>query len=234
MTAQKTRKKKLDELPQLISDIHSYNINYHTREIYLHGRYTDEEPGVDYRMATTFIKNIHILEEESRKNILVHMHDNIGGEWGDGMAMFWAIRYAKSPVTMLCHAQAYSMSGVLLQAADRRVLMPDCDLMVHHGSIAIESNSMAAKSIVDANERLCKRMLHIFAERAILGRFFIERDYSLSQIRGFIDRKIKSKSDWYMTAEEAVEIGFADGVLGQKGFETIEKCRSGRKFKNEE
>jgi ATP-dependent protease ClpP protease subunit len=76
-------------------------------------------------------------------------------------------------------------------------------------------------------------MLQIFGERAILGRYFQEREYSLSQIKSFIDRKIKSKSDWYMTAEEAVDFGFADGVLGEKGFETIEKCRSGRKFRNE-
>jgi ATP-dependent protease ClpP protease subunit len=223
-------KRKQDDLPQLVSDVHSYNINYQTREIYLHGRYADEEPGVDYRMATTFVKNLHILSEQDKKNILVHMH-TIGGEWGDGMAMFWAIRFAKSVVNMIAYAQASSMSGILLQAADKRILMPDCDFMIHHGSISLDDNSMAVKSAVDNNERLCKRMLQIFAERAIMGRYFQERDYSLAKVRSYLDRKIKDKSDWYLSPNEAVDFGFADGVLGEKGFETIEKCRTGRKYK---
>jgi ATP-dependent protease ClpP protease subunit len=228
----KTRKGKPDQIPQLVSDIHSYNINYQTREIYLHGRYADDEPGVDFRMATTFIKNIHILDGLETKNILVHLHDNVGGQWGDGMAMFWAIRNAKSPVTILAHAAACSIAGVVLQAADKRILLPDCDFMIHHGYITIDANSMAAKSQIDANERLCKRMLHIFAERAVIGKYFRERDYNLSQIKSFIDRKIKTKSDWYLTAEEALDFGFCDGVLGEEKFETIEKCRVGRKHKN--
>jgi len=224
------KKKKLDEIPQLVNDIHCYNINYQTRELYLHGRYADEEPGVDYRMATTFVKNIHVLEDDSQSNILVHMH-SVGGEWSDGMAVFGTMRHIKSPVTIITYAQASSMSGVILQGADKRVLMPDCEFMIHHGSLIVDDNSMAVKSAVDQNERFCKRMLQIFAERAIMGRYFREREYSLKQVKAYIDRKIKSRSDWYLSAEEAVDYGFADGVLGEKGFETIGKCRNGRKYK---
>lgn len=224
--------KKKDALEQLISDIHSYNVNHHTREIYLHGLggATDEEPGVEYRMATTFVKNLHILAQQNQKNILVHMH-TIGGNWNDGMAMFHAIRLAKSTVTFLSYAQASSMSGILFQAADKRVLMPECEMMIHHGSIALHDNSMAVKSAVDMNEKYCKRMLTIFARRAIHGPYFRDREFSLEKCMNFIDRKIKDKSDWYMDAEEAVAYGFADGILGEKGFETLGKIRSGRKLK---
>lgn len=223
---------KLDELPQLISDIHSYGINYHTRELWLHGRHTDNdvEPGVDYRMATAFIKNLRVLEQSSRQNVLVHMH-TIGGEWGDGMAIYDSIRLAKSSVTIVGYAQATSMSGVILQAGDKRILMPDCDVMIHHGSIELNDNTLAVKSNADWNERLSRRMLQIFAQRAINGEFFKERGYSFKQVISYIDKKVKDKGDWYMSAEEAVFYGLADGVLGEKGAETLQKCRSSRKVR---
>jgi ATP-dependent protease ClpP protease subunit len=228
------KKKKLSDLQQLISDVHSHSINYDTREVYLHGAYSgDEEPGVEYRMATTFIKNMHILDGLGHANILCHLH-SIGGEWGDGMAIFHTIRQSRSAVTMLAYAQASSISGVILQAADKRVLMPDTDFMIHHGSINASDNSMVAKSIIDSNEKAMKRMLHIFAERAIIGVYFRERNYTVSKIKSWLDKKIRHHSDWYMTSSEAVHFGFADGILGEKGFENINKIRAGRKWKASE
>jgi ATP-dependent protease ClpP protease subunit len=212
---------------QALSDIHAHSINLVNREIYLHSHYRDseeEEPGVDYRMATTFIKNLHILEQQGRSNILIHMH-TIGGSWNDGMAMFHAIRFAKSSITMVAYAQASSMSGVLLQAANRRILIPDCEFMVHHGSIAVDANSMAAKSAIDANQRACKRMVEIFAERAVEGSYFVERGNKPGQVKRFIDRKIKDTNDWFLTPGEAVDYGFADGILGEEGFENYAEIR---------
>lgn len=223
--------KKSTAIEQLISDIHINNINHHSREIYLHGHkegYDEEEPGVDYRMATTFIKNVHILEAQNHQNILIHMH-TIGGNWSDGMAMFNTLRLIKSPIVMLSYAQASSMSGVMLQASDKRVLMPDCEFMIHHGSISISDNTVAVKSAIDQNERYCKRMLQIFAQRAVNGKYFKDRNYGIKKTMSIIDFKIKQTSDWYLDAEEAVYYGFADGILGQKGFESISKIRTGRK-----
>jgi len=218
---------------QLISEIHHYQINHTNREIYLHSYHdseSEDDPGVEYRMAATFVKNLHILEFQNSKNILVHMHTD-GGEWADGMAIYNSIRACRSPVTILAYAKASSMGGVLLQAADKRVLMPDCELMIHHGSITVDENTTAAKSAIDQNERFCKRMLEVFAVRAVNGPHFKARKYSLRRAINFIDSKIKQMGDWYLTAEEAVYYGFADGIMGEKGFETPAKMRLGRKWK---
>jgi ATP-dependent protease ClpP protease subunit len=223
--------KRSISVEQLISEIHNHHINHLNREIYLHGHVdADEEPGVDYRMATSFIKNLHILGLQSNHNILVHMH-TIGGNWADGMAIFNSIRLSNSPVTIIGYAQASSMSGIVFQAADRRVLMPDCEIMIHHGSIALDDTTMAAKSAIDQNEKYCKKMLNIFAERAIMGAYFKDRKYSLRKAINFIDQKIRQVGDWYLDPEEAVYYGFADGILGDKGFETITKARSVKKRK---
>jgi ATP-dependent Clp protease protease subunit len=226
--------RKKSELEQLLCDLHSHNINHHTREIFLHSSLSplsdDDEPGVEYRMAVRFIKNLCVLENQNSQNILVYMHTP-GGSWNDGMGMFDAVRFAKSTVVFLCYSQASSMSGILLQAADKRVLMPNCEFMIHHGSLSLADNSLAVKSAVEMNNFYMKRMLQIFARRCKMGEFFQEKGYSESRIMSYIDVKIRNKSDWYMSSEEAVYFGFADGVLGTKGFESTAKIRSGGKYK---
>ena len=161
MVYKKNDKIKKPDITQTLSDVHAHCVNLHSREIYLHPRYSDDYGGIEYKMSTTFIKNLHLLNHGSRKNILVHMQ-TAGGSWEDGMAMFNAIKFSKAPVTILAYAQASSMSGILLQAADKRVLTPDCYCMIHHGSVYIDDNSMAAASAVEVNNSQCKRMLQIF------------------------------------------------------------------------
>lgn len=217
-------------IEQLISEIHDYQINSSTRELYLHSHFeAGEDPGVEYRMACTFVKNLHILDSQNSRCILVHMHTD-GGIWGDGMAIFNSIRFSRSPVTILAYAQASSMGGVVFQAADKRVMMPDCELMIHHGSIAVDENTVAAKSHIDQNQRFSKRMLKVFAQRAVSGPYFKERKYSLGRTINWIDSKIKQMGDWFLTAEEAVYYGFADGIVGEKKFENMAKLRTGRKW----
>jgi ATP-dependent protease ClpP protease subunit len=223
-----------NDLNQLILNVHDYNINYNTRELYLHSDYNsgEEEPGVEYKMATTFIKNISILSNQSQKlPILVHMH-SVGGEWNDGMAIFNTVRFCPNPITFIAYAQAYSMSGILLQCADRRILAPDCEIMIHYGSIGVSAISAAAKSAIDSNERSCKRMLEIFAKRAFIsGEFFKEKGYTEQKVYDYLDKKLKEKADWYLSAKEAVYYGFADAILGEKGYTNINKLKINVKTK---
>jgi len=223
-----TSTRKISDYQQLVSDVHSYNINYDTRELYLHGVSADEEPGVEYRMATKFVKNMHLLEQQENSPILVHVH-SIGGEWSDGMAIFDAVRYSHCPVTMLSHAQASSMSGVVLQAADKRLMTPNCCFMIHHGMIGVHDHSIAVESAVNDNKRLMKVMLRIFAERCIVGPYFQEREFTVNKTITWLDRKIRSKIDWYMDSEEALYYGFVDAIQDSTD---IEKLKAKRKWKH--
>ena len=119
-----------------ISDVHGYGLDVKNREIYLHGYIanTDEDPGVEYRMATSFYKNIRMLDALSRDPIIIHMH-SIGGNWSDGMAIYDAITLSRSYVTIVAYGQAESMSSIILQAADKRVMTPNSYFMLHYGSL---------------------------------------------------------------------------------------------------
>ena len=61
------------------NEIHSYGLDEVNRELFLHGYFSNEEEelGVEYRMATTFVKNLRILDLDSSKNIFIHMHTHI-------------------------------------------------------------------------------------------------------------------------------------------------------------
>jgi ATP-dependent protease ClpP protease subunit len=68
-------------------------------------------------------------------------------------------------------------------------------------------------------------MVDIFAKRAVKGLFFRKKKMKYDEIFNYIDGIVKKKNDWYLDAQEAVDYGFADGILGTKGFETFEALR---------
>jgi ATP-dependent protease ClpP protease subunit len=215
---------------QVLFDLHSHGINPQTREIYLHSYYTEEysgtEPGVEYRQATTFIKNIQFLDQPQHKPILIHLHSQ-GGCWDNGMAMFNAIQFCESYISMLAYSQASSMSGILLQAAPLRVMMPDCHFLMHHGySGGSMSHPFSLKNEAEFQFKACKRMLQIFAERAIVGKFFSKKkSATVESAYSYFDKILKAKVDWYLDAEEAVFYGLADCILGGVEYPTLKSLR---------
>ncbi|GAG32606.1 unnamed protein product, partial [marine sediment metagenome] len=187
--AKKLINDKKPELYQVLSDVHAHHINIEAREVYIHGHYVEleSEPGVDYRMATTFVKNLHFLEKINKRPIIIHMH-TIGGEWNDGMAIYDAIKHVTCPTIMVAYAHARSMSSIIFQAADKRVMMPHADFMIHYGSISLDEISTAAKSSIDWNERANEEMLRVYIERCKDGSFF--KDKFDKHIKDFLDKKM--------------------------------------------
>lgn len=217
---------------QSLYESHTYSVNMREREIFLHSYYDEapeEEPGVEYRQATTFIKNLVLLDHEPFDPILIHMHST-GGCWNNGMAMFNVIEVTRSPITMLAYSQASSMSGILLQSAPLRLMTKDSHFMMHHGwSGGVFHHPFANKQDADFQIRLCERMLDIFAKRALVGEFFKKKkNASYKTAYNFFDKKIKDKVDWYMPADEAVYYGLADGLLGSPDYPDIHSLRQKR------
>lgn len=205
---------------EAVSDIHNYSIDFHNRELYLHGYITntDEDPGVEYRMASSTIKNIRILDKTSDKPILIHMH-SIGGNWNDGMAIYDVISKCRSHVTILVYGQAESMSSIILQAADHRVMMPHSYFMCHFGSAIYEGSYLDVQNMAKFETTITQSMIDIYTKSAVTGKFFRDAEYSESRVRSYIKNKMKN-GDWYMTSEEALLYGFTDQVLS-KGIDTL-------------
>ncbi len=216
-------KKSKDEISldfiEVINQAHNYDLNYLNREIYLHSHYSsnDEESGIEYRMATQFIKNLHLLDKSNHDNILIHLHSP-GGDWIHGMAMYDSIECAKSKINIIAYGEVSSMSSVLFQAAYQRIMMPSCEFMIHRGFLSLEGVATTVQSNAAWNKKTDFRMLQIYAKKAVKGRFFRKRNMNENQTIKYIDKKIRKLGDWNLEAEESVYYGFADGVFGQIDF----------------
>jgi ATP-dependent protease ClpP protease subunit len=203
--------------PELLKDFHDYGANISSREIFLHNHYHSEDnqnPGVEYRMSNTFIKNLRALDLKSDQPIIIHMQ-SIGGEWTDGMAIYDAISMCRSYITIIAYAQASSMSSIILQAADYRLMTPNSHFMCHYGSSDINTDYLSAMNLAHYEQKICDVMFNIYAKRCVNGKFFYEKfgkKPSEKQVKQFLIRKLKS-GDWYLDADEAVYYGFADNTL---------------------
>jgi len=205
------------EQPELLKDFHDYGANIATREIFLHNHYHAEDnqnPGVEYRMSNTFLKNLRALDVKSDQPITIHMQ-SVGGEWTDGMAIYDAISMCRSYVTIIAYAQASSMSSIILQAADYRAITPNSHFMCHYGSSDINMDYLSAMNYAHYEKRICDVMFNIYAHRCVNGKFFFDKfgkKPSEKQVKQYLIRKLKS-GDWYMDSEEAVYYGFADAII---------------------
>lgn len=213
---------------QDISLLHSYGIDIKNREIYLHSHISDaeDEGGVDYRSAVSFEKNLRYLNLLSLEPILVHMHLP-GGEWQDCLGMYDAIKNSKAKVAILAYARAESSSSVLLQSADLRILMPNTNVLIHYGSFTLnDEHSKAAASSVKWNEQECDKMVDIFTDRCMESKMAKEKNWKRMMAKKHIVSQLANKCDWILTAEEAVNYGFADGILGTKKFPSIDYIKT--------
>lgn len=210
-----------------ILNIHSYNIDEINRELYLHAPFDNiEESNLDYRSAVVFEKNLRYLNLISLEPILVHMHLP-GGEWEDCLGMYDAIKASKARVIILAYAKAESSSSVLLQAADLRILMPNTNMLIHYGSFSLDGeHSKAAASSIEWNERECEKMVDIFTDRCINSSIYKEKNWKRMMAKKHIVSQLANKCDWILTAEQSVDYGFADGILGSKKFPNIDYLKT--------
>lgn len=200
---------------EILHDFYNYSAHINCREMFLNNTHSDDQnPGVEYRMANTFIKGIRTLDIKSSDNITIHMH-SVGGEWADGMAIYDAISMSRCYVSIIGYGQIESMSSIIFQAADTRYITPNAHFMAHFGSTDASGEYLNVQNWIKWEKHICDVMLDIYAKRCVKGEYFIDKygkNPPVSKIKNFLNTKLKS-GDWYITAEEAIYYGFADEII---------------------
>jgi ATP-dependent protease ClpP protease subunit len=65
-------------------------------------------------------------------------------------------------------------------------------------------------------------MVDVFTDRCMNSSIYKEKNWKRMMAKKHIVSQLANKCDWILTAEEAVNYGFADGILGSKKFPNID------------
>lgn len=120
-----------------------------------------------------------------------------GGVVTEGMAIYTAIRQFSGRKVGYVEGIAASMASVILQAFDERHVAKGSYVMIHNPSGGARGESDDLKKAADLLAKMREEMLDIYEARTGLAR---------DKITALMD------AETWMTAEEAVELGFADVV----------------------
>lgn len=141
-------------------------------------------------------------KRQSKEPIVIRI-TSPGGQVFEGLALYdyiLGLRKAGIHVTTVVFGMAASMSAVLLQAGDKRIVAPNAQVMVHEMEIQFPS---AKVSTQEENQKFAKklneRLIEILASRT--------KKLTKAEIT-----KRAFKTDWWMSAAEVVDAGLADDI----------------------
>lgn len=147
---------------------------------------------------------LHILGEFARQGtepVEIMLHSP-GGDIFTGLGLYDYIQMMKQEgihVTTTAVGGTLSMAGVLLQAGTERVMTPNSWLMIHEAGTGLGyGQSSAFKDAQELLTRLEGQIYALLAERSTL---------TAAQIKAKSERK-----DWWLTAQEALDLGFIDTI----------------------
>ena len=105
-----------------------------------------------------------------------------------------------------------------------RLTHRNCDWLIHEGDLYLEGIPTQAKSNLDYLELNKATMYDIYTNACLNGLFF--ENYNKSKTKAYLKRKIREKTDWCLSGEEAVKYGFVDAILGTEGYEDIKTIKT--------
>jgi ATP-dependent protease ClpP protease subunit len=129
-----------------------------------------------------------------------------GGEIFAGFALIDAIRLLRAKghkVTMVALGMAASMAGVILQAADVRVMGANCLMLIHEGALGAIGDFGKVEDRVKLMGLMHERILALFEERA--------KPINPKTTKAFIRHRWQRK-DWWLDADDCLKFGFVDAV----------------------
>lgn len=125
-----------------------------------------------------------------------------GGVVTEGMAIYAALRSHPAKFTAIVEGIAASIASVILCACDERRVAKGSFVMIHESSAGVNGCAGELEDMASTLRKINDQILDIYESRTGTKRARIAR---------LIDGH-----DHYMTAEEAVELGFADAVISAR------------------
>lgn len=168
------------------------------------GKDADGLPNID---GNSFLKELMYLSDVLGKSKGEVWINSPGGIVTDGQSIYASILESKATVDTVCYGIAASISGVIFQAGRKRIMMDYAHLMYHP---AYSSDGKVDKGLLALNNAICTMV----AKRT--GK--TEDEIWAIMNRGRMD----DKGTW-ISAEEALEMGFCDEIRHSDAKNSIEE-----------
>lgn len=124
-----------------------------------------------------------------------------GGDVFAGLAMYNALRELDSEVTIRVDGLAASIASIIAMAGDKVIMSPGSMMMIHKPSIFAAGDEKDLQRAIELLKTVEDSIVPIYTERTSL-----DSDKVVEMM----------EAETWMTAEQAVELGFADSVAQAK------------------
>lgn len=168
----------------------------------------------DY-MSNLIVAQLLFLESENPDKDINLYINSPGGSVTAGLAIYDTMQYIRCDVRTIVMGQAASMGSFLAQAGapGKRVVLPESRTMIHRvssgtrgtsGSVHVQELEMedAIRSF-EESKRLNKRLTELYVNHNTAGKTYEELFDTM-------------KFDTFLSAQEAVDNGFADKVVEKR------------------
>jgi ATP-dependent Clp protease protease subunit len=172
--------------------------SFHDRDIYLPRRTVMIVGEIDQDMFKSVFKNLHALDyKDGDINVIINSE---GGSVTHARAIYDAIKGCSNQVNALVYGEAASSASIILQAADKRYITPNADIMIHIGEEGYDSNHPKnIRSAVRAADAHKRWMIQVYRDKITPS---------------MTERKIEQLLDFdkYIDANKALEMGLVDEI----------------------
>lgn len=176
-------------------DLEAWNASADEHRIY---NFFGQVDGGNVSAAMDVIGNWCRRSETSEVTIVFN---SPGGNIINGLALYDFLDELKrkgNSVNTVCRGMAASMGGVLLQAGEKRTIGANGHILIHEASSLNIGKTSEMEDSLKFTKMLQTRCLEILASRSSMTTKQIENKWK--------------KTDWWIGAQEAVDLGFADEI----------------------
>jgi ATP-dependent Clp protease, protease subunit len=160
---------------------------------------------IDDASADDVMAQLIVLESQDPERDIIMYINSPGGSFTALTAIYDTMQYIKPEIQTVCLGQAASAAAVLLAAGTngKRLALPNARVMIHQPAMAGGDYGQASDIEIQANE--VQRM-----------RQWLEDTLAKHSNRSSEQVKTDIERDKILTAEQAVEYGLVDQVLGSR------------------
>ena len=137
------------------------------------------------------------IDPDKRKPIMIYL-DTPGGDVSAGLRVIDIIQASKTPVYIVNLGICYSMGFMIYIAGHKRFASRNATFLMHDGSVSASGSASKTRDLMEFNNRVDERLRDMVLALTSISAELYDN---------------KSRTEWYMFANEAKELGVVDSIL---------------------